>query len=594
MFDVVVIGAGIMGAAVSRELSKYELKILLLDKENDVSCGTTKANSAIVHAGYDAKEGSLMAKYNVLGNAMYEKLCEEVDAPFRRVGSYVLAFSEKEKEHLEMLYQRGLNNGVPEMEIIDAAEIQKREPHVSKEAVAALYAGTAGITGPWELATKLIENAMENGVELKLNSEVTEVKKENDIFKIKLKNGEVIETKKLINAAGVYADFINNMLSSKKFKITPRIGEYYLLDKVQGYLTDSVIFQCPTEMGKGILVSKTVHGNIIVGPTASDVEDKDDVGNTQEGLDTVRKFATKSIKDVNFRENIRNFAGLRAEADTGDFILGEAEDVKGFFNMAGTKSPGLTSSPAMAVDLAKMAIGSFIPGSGKILDLISSGVKIENNLSSSLNFGDKAGTVTFSDLYKKKVGEKMSDSSTLSDHLEKYCEYDQRITKREQFLAGSIFDTGGRHLTGNSKDKFVKYDLTYDLQANLKIHELEKNGLKTFVYHNTKGDISKKISSIKEYERTMKKIASTNNIDNPKDEKNERLLTQNTFDLFINKGNIGVNNVTSSNIYEGLTKLDNKFTKNESRIFQREKYLKWDPYGLSTNDSNFGIKQENS
>jgi len=247
-----------------------------------------------------------------------------------------------------------------------------------------------------------------------------------------------------------------------------------------------------------------------------------------------------------------------------------------------------------AVDLAKMAIGSFIPGSGKILDLISSGVKIENNLSSSLNFGDKAGTVTFSDLYKKKVGEKMSDSSTLSDHLEKYCEYDQRITKREQFLAGSIFDTGGRHLTGNSKDKFVKYDLTYDLQANLKIHDLEKNGLKTFVYHNTKGDISKKISSIKEYERTMKKIASTNNIDNPKDEKNERLLTQNTFDLFINKGNIGVNNVTSSNIYEGLTKLDNTFTKNESRIFQREKYLKWDPYGLSTNDSNFGIKQENS
>lgn len=247
-----------------------------------------------------------------------------------------------------------------------------------------------------------------------------------------------------------------------------------------------------------------------------------------------------------------------------------------------------------AVDLAKMAIGSFIPGSGKILDLISSSVKIENNLSSSLNFGDKAGTVTFSDLYKKKVGEKMSDSSTLSDHLEKYYEYDQRITKREQFLAGSIFDTGGRHLTGNSKDEFVKYDLTYDLQANMKIYDLEKNGLKTFVYHNTEGDISKKISSIKKFERTMKEIASTNNIDNPKDEKNERLLTQNTFDLFTNKGNIGVNNVTSSNIYEGLTKLDNMFVQKKSRIVQRENYLKWDPYGLSTNDSNFGIKQENS
>jgi len=354
MFDVVVIGAGIMGAAVSRELSRYELKTLLLDKENDVSCGTTKANSAIVHAGYDAKEGSLMAKYNVLGNAMYGKLCEEVDAPFRKVGSYVLAFSEKEKEHLEMLYQRGLNNGVPEMEIIDAAEIQRREPHVSKEAVAALYAGTAGITGPWELTIKLVENAMENGVELKLNAEVANIKKENDVFKIELKNGEIIEAKAIVNAAGVYADFINNMLSNKKFNITPRIGEYYLLDKVQGYLTDSVIFQCPTEMGKGILVSKTAHGNIIVGPTASDVDNKDDVGNTQAGLDTVRQFATKSIKDVNFRDNIRNFAGLRAEADTGDFILGEAEDVKGLFNIAGTKSPGLTSAPAMAIDLAKM------------------------------------------------------------------------------------------------------------------------------------------------------------------------------------------------------------------------------------------------
>ena len=359
MFDVVVIGAGIMGAAVSRELSKYELNILLLDKENDVSCGTTKANSAIVHAGYDAKEGSLMAKYNVEGNAMYEALCKEVDAPFRRVGSYVLAFSEKEKEHLEMLYKRGLNNGVPEMEIIDAAEIQRREPHVSKEAVAALYAGTAGITGPWEFAIKLVENAMENGVELKLNAEVTNIEKNNDTFKITLKDGETIETKAIINAAGVYADFINNLVSKKTFKITPRIGEYYLLDKIQGYLTDSVIFQCPTEMGKGILVAKTAHGNIIAGPTASDVEDKEDVGDTLEGFDNIKKFAVKSVKEINFRDNIRNFAGLRAEADTGDFILGEAEDVKGFFNMAGTKSPGLTSAPAMAVDLAKMVVESF-------------------------------------------------------------------------------------------------------------------------------------------------------------------------------------------------------------------------------------------
>lgn len=358
MIDVAVIGTGIMGAAVARELSKYELNILILDKDNDVSCGTTKANSAIVHAGYDAKEGSLMAKYNVAGNAMYEELCKEVDAPFRKVGSYVLAFSEKEREHLELLYKRGLSNGVPELEIIEAEEIQKREPHVSKEAVAALYAGTAGITGPWELAIKLVENAMENGAELKLNAEVVNIEKVGEYFKLTLKNGEIIETKTVINAAGVYADILNNMISKKTFKITPRIGEYYLLDKVQGYLTDSVIFQCPTEMGKGILVAKTAHGNIIAGPTASDVEDREDVGNTQEGFDTIKQFAVKSIKDINFRDNIRNFSGLRAEADTGDFILGEAEDVKGFFNMAGTKSPGLSSAPAMAIDLAEMVVKS--------------------------------------------------------------------------------------------------------------------------------------------------------------------------------------------------------------------------------------------
>lgn len=358
MFDVVVIGSGIMGAAVARELSRYNLEIVIIEKDNDVSCGTTKANSAIVHAGYDAKEGTLMAKYNVKGNAMYEKLCEEVDAPYRRVGSYVLAFSEKEREHLELLYERGINNGIPELEIIEKEEIRKREPYVSKEAVAALYAGTAGITGPWELAIKLIENAMENGAELKLNSEVIKIEKVNDHFKIILKNGEEIKSRTVINAAGIYADILNNMVSENKFNITPRIGEYYLLDKVQGYLTDSVIFQCPTEMGKGILVSKTAHGNIIVGPTASDVEDREDVATTREGLDTVRKFAVKSIKDISFKDNIKNFSGLRAEADTGDFILGEAEDVKGFFNMAGTKSPGLTSAPAMAVDLAEMVVES--------------------------------------------------------------------------------------------------------------------------------------------------------------------------------------------------------------------------------------------
>ena len=244
-----------------------------------------------------------------------------------------------------------------------------------------------------------------------------------------------------------------------------------------------------------------------------------------------------------------------------------------------------------AVDLAKMALGSFIPGSDKILDLISSGVKIDNNLSSSLNFGDKVGTVTFSDLYKKKVGEKISDSSTLSDHLEKYYEYDQGITKREKNLAGSIFGTGGRRLSGDSKDEFVKYDLNYDLQANIKIYDLEKNGLKTFVYHNTDGEISSKINSVKNYDKIMKEIASENNIDNSDDKKHYRILTKNTYNLFINGDDTRVSEISYSNIYQGLRKLDKEFgNKDKSKIFQSEKYHKWDPSGLSSSDSDFGTE----
>jgi len=356
MVDVAIIGTGIMGSSLAYELAKYQLNIVLLDKEHDISNGTTKANSAIVHAGYDAKEGSLMAKYNVWGNALYENLCKEVDAPYRRTGSYVLAFTEEDRKHLEMLYQRGLANGVPEMKILERDEILAKEPNISTEVVAALYAGTAGITGPWELAIKLVENAMENGADLLLDAEVTKIENMGGYYRITTKDGRKVEAKVVVNAAGVYADKINNMVSSDSFKIIPRKGEYYILDKVQGSLTNSVIFQCPNEMGKGILVAQTVHGNIIVGPTALDVNDKEDLSNTLGGFESIRKVAAKSIKDINYRDNIRNFAGLRAEADTGDFILGESKDAKGFFNMAGTKSPGLTSAPAMALDLSKMIV----------------------------------------------------------------------------------------------------------------------------------------------------------------------------------------------------------------------------------------------
>lgn len=356
MYDVIIVGAGIMGAATAYELAKYDLDILVLEKEHDVSNGTSKANSGIVHAGYDATEGTLMAKYNALGNAMYESLCKEIDAPFSRIGSLVLAFNEEDKEHLEVLYKRGLVNKIPDMKILTREEVLEMEPNVNPEVVAALYAPTAGVTGPWEVTIKLMENAVLNGVKLELDAEVINIEKLVNGFKVVLKNGKEFLTKTVINAAGVYADDINNMVSDKKIKITPRAGEYFLLDKVQGELVNRVIFQCPTKVGKGVLVSPTVHKNLIVGPTATVQVDKDYVGNKLNSFDFIKETAVKSVKNINFRDNIKNFSGLRAEADYSDFIIGEVEDAPGFFNIAGTKSPGLTSAPAIGVDVAEMVV----------------------------------------------------------------------------------------------------------------------------------------------------------------------------------------------------------------------------------------------
>ena len=356
MLDVVIIGAGVMGAATAYELAKYDLKVKVLEKEHDVSNGTSKANSGIVHAGYDAKEGTLMAKYNALGNAMYEKLCKEIDAPFKRTGSLVLAFSEEDKEHLNLLYNRGIKNGIPGMKILNQEEVFKMEPNVSKEVVAALYAPTAGVTGPWEVTIKLLENAAINGVEVETDAKVEKIEKLAEGYKIILADGREYETKVVVNAAGLYADDMNNMVSNKKIKITPRAGEYYLLDKVQGNLVNTVVFQCPTKVGKGVLVAPTAHGNLIVGPTATLSDNKEYVGNTLAGLDAVREAAVKSVKDINFRDNIKNFNGLRAESDQPDFIIGEVEDAPYFFNIAGTKSPGLTSAPAIGLDVANMIV----------------------------------------------------------------------------------------------------------------------------------------------------------------------------------------------------------------------------------------------
>lgn len=353
IYDVAIIGAGIVGGAIFRELTKYNLKVVELEKENDVAMGASKANSAIVHSGYDPEPGTLMAKYNVEGNKMFDKLCSDLSVPFKRNGSLIIGFDEDDEKELKVLYDRGIKNGVEGLKIISREEVLEMEPNINEKVKSALYCPTGGIVGAFELTIALSENAIENGGELRLNSKVVGIEKDEN-FKIKLENGDVVEAKFIVNAAGVYADKIHNMVCKEEFKITPRKGEYYVLDKNQGDLFEKTIFQCPTKLGKGVLVTPTVHGNLLVGPDAIDTNDKDSVSTEYDGLAKVREVSLKTTNKINFRENIRNFSGLRAIADRPDFIIEEAKDVKGFVDVAGIKSPGLTSAPAIALDVVKI------------------------------------------------------------------------------------------------------------------------------------------------------------------------------------------------------------------------------------------------
>lgn len=358
MFDITVIGAGITGTFIARELSKYQLKVLLVDKENDIANGTTKANSAIVHAGYDAAEGTLKAKFNVRGNEMYEKVCKELHVPFKRIGSLVIAFNEKEMETVRELYERGIENGVPQMEILDKEKALKLEGNLNEAVVGALHAKTAGIVGPWELAIALAENAIENGVELLLNSPVTDIKKLEDGYSIKAGERN-IKSKIVINCAGLHSDDINNMVNSEKFDILPNRGEYNLFDKSVGNMVNTVVFRCPSEVGKGVVIMPTVHGNLLIGPTSEYVNSKTSFATTLEGLTFVNEHSQHTLKKISLKNVITSFTGLRAKTKTKDFIIEESKESLGFFNVAGIDSPGLTSAPAIAeyvVELVKSRV----------------------------------------------------------------------------------------------------------------------------------------------------------------------------------------------------------------------------------------------
>ena len=353
VYDVAVIGGGVVGGMTLRELSRYQLKTILLEQAEDVVMGASKANSAIVHAGFDAEPGTLKAQYNVEGNALMEAVTGELSVPFRRNGSMVLAFSEEDLKTLRDLQERGRKNGVPGVRLMSREEALSQEPNLSEEIKGALWAPSGGIVCPYELATAAIGNAMDNGAELKTGFRVTGIEKENGNFVVISEAGEKLYARYLVNAAGVHADEVARMIGDDSFSITPRRGEYMLLDKTQGATVFATIFQPPTKMGKGVLVTPTVDGNLLVGPTSEDIFDKDDTATTPEGLEKVERLSKLSVPSVNLRAVITSFAGLRATPDGGDFIIGPSAADAGFINAAGIESPGLTASPAIAVAVVK-------------------------------------------------------------------------------------------------------------------------------------------------------------------------------------------------------------------------------------------------
>lgn len=363
MTDIIVIGGGVTGCAIARELSRRAWKVMVLERASDVCEGTSKANSGIVHAGFDAVPGSKKAMLNVEGSRMMEDLSRELDFPYKRNGSLVLCFDEKDRHILRRLYDQGQENGVEGLEILEGEQVRRLEPNVSGDVVAALHAPSGGILCPFGLTVALAENAAVNGVEFCLNTEVKEIERLEEGYRLITDKG-VFESAVVVNAAGVYADRFHNMVSRKKISITPRKGEYCLMDKKVGNFVNHTLFQLPTRYGKGVLVTPTVHGNLLAGPTAADVEDTESVNTTREGLEEVLKRASLSVNNLPVRQVITSFAGLRAHEEQGDFILGQPEDAPGFFDAAGIESPGLTCAPAIGKYIAA-AVGEYLPAAEK-------------------------------------------------------------------------------------------------------------------------------------------------------------------------------------------------------------------------------------
>lgn len=347
-YDVVIVGAGVIGGMVARELSKYKLSCVILEKENDVAVGASKANSGIIHGGYDPEPDTLKAKMNSEGVKLLYDAAKELNVPYENNGSLICAFGEDEEVAIGELFDRGLKNGIADMQIISGDEARRLEPALSEKVSLALLVPSAGIICPYKLTLAAIGNAMDNGVELKRNFEVCEITKENNAFSITSTEGEVVKGKYLLNCAGCYSDKVAHIAGDCDFQIIPRAGEYLLLDKTVGSTVKRTIFQVPSKEGKGILVTPTADGNLLLGPTAHAVETPENKEITPEGIKTVISLASKSVPDINLSKVITSFSGVRSSEQKGDFIIKASEKIKGLINVAAIDSPGLTSCVAIA------------------------------------------------------------------------------------------------------------------------------------------------------------------------------------------------------------------------------------------------------
>lgn len=422
-YDVVVIGAGVTGCAIARELSRYELSICVLEKEEDVCSGTSKANSAIVHAGFDAKPGTLKARMNLEGNRRMSDLAEELDFPFQRNGALVLCLSSKRLGDLQKLYEQGVQNNVHGLKLLDGDEARAMEPMLNSDVVAALYAERSGIVCPFEMTLALAENAVENGVHFDMNQKVQQIKLEKDGYRITTSQNQY-HCHCVVNAAGIYADVINNWVSERKLQIVPRKGDYCLLDHQAGRHVSRTIFQLPGKYGKGVLVTPTVHENLLIGPSAVDIDDKESTATTREELDYIMRTASMGVRELPWRQVITSFSGLRAHEIGGDFVLGEVEDAPGFFNAAGIESPGLSSAPAIGVYIAEM-----------VARREKAGLKI--------------------DFQARRKGIQRLVDMSLSERMEKIREnpaYGKIICRCEQVSEGEILDAIHRPLGARSVD----------------------------------------------------------------------------------------------------------------------------------------------